>query len=277
MFLTISTLYHENIWENYFKGKESYSSIYIHSKHSLPDTSPFKQYELPSKKPTTWSNTMRAQIELIKHALKDPANSKFVFLSESTLPLCSFEDTYKAIMRHNKSEFNYFPNPHAINGSNPDRTRQLKGIPLKLQMKHSQWIILNRKHTELMAKDTYYIALTDRSSCDNEHYAGTFLAAHNLLKEVVKKNRTFVDWSNGGPHPYTFSNFNNQKDLSLIIKAKRTGCLFARKFDKNYDVNALFNYIKLYPFVSNYGRNGNRNLALYLCKKNSIALQISTL
>ncbi|MBA3953856.1 hypothetical protein H0X48_00845 [Candidatus Dependentiae bacterium] len=246
LFLTIATMYHENIWQNYFRGKESHCSIYIHSKNSLPNSSAFKQYELSSKKPTTWSNTMRAQIELIKHALKDPANSKFVFLSESTLPLCSFEDTYKTIMRHDKSEFNYFPNPHAINGSAFNPARSLKEIPKNLQMKHSQWIILNRKHAELIAKDNYYVTITDRYSCDNEHYAGTFLAAHNLLKEVVKKDRTFVDWDRGSEsHPYTFSNFYNQKDLSLIVKAKRAGCLFARKFDKSYNSTALFNYIKL--------------------------------
>ena len=120
---------------------------------------------------------MEAEIALLREALKDPANTKFVFLSESTIPLMSFKGVYEHFLTHSKSEFTYMKNIH--------KKRSFGDIG-QLYF-NSQWIVLNRKHAQLMVDDRELIPLFKTFACDNEHYPSTFLARHNMLDEVVNK------------------------------------------------------------------------------------------
>ncbi len=43
LFLTLSSIYHESHWLDFFRGNEQCYSVYIHSKELLDETSPFKQ------------------------------------------------------------------------------------------------------------------------------------------------------------------------------------------------------------------------------------------
>ena len=56
---------------------------------------------------------MKAQIVMLKEALKDPTNEKFIFLSESAIPFCDFETTYNFMTSTNKSIFPFSYNVHA--------------------------------------------------------------------------------------------------------------------------------------------------------------------
>ena len=105
LFLTISSIYHEGHWLDFFRGNEQYYSVYIHSKNSFENSSPFKKNEIEEKEKTIWSNTMRAQIALLKEALKDPENEKFIFLSENTIPFYDFQTIYDRVMGTSKSIF----------------------------------------------------------------------------------------------------------------------------------------------------------------------------
>lgn len=235
LFLTVASVYHEKLWESFFKTHKNKYTVYVHSKYALPDTSFFKPYELPVKIPTRWERTMRAQLELLKYALQDRDNYKFIFVSESTLPLCSFKKIYKKFTRHPLSEFNYIPNPHTH-----QRSRNLLPIEQHYQYKNSQWILLNRKHAELMVQDKQYIAIITRYFADNEHYPSTFLAIHNLLGEVVKQDRTFVYWPRLNiPHPYTFKNINSHFEQNLLNNALENNYLFARKFTQECDISYI--------------------------------------
>ena len=256
LFLTVTGIHHETYWQDFLKGYEEQYSLSIHSKEGVPDSSPFKPHELNTSLPTDWTNTMRAQIALLKEALKDPDNEKFIFLSESTIPLQDFPTIYEKVTYTYKSIFPFCHNPHL------DATRDgtfwhyhnfqprahLHPIPPRLQYKNPQWIILNRKHAQLMVEDTKYIEMIAEYPCDNEHYPATFLAIKGLLDEVINYQTTYDDWiaTNSPRSPFTFTDLQNEIELKLATRAIKGGLysrptpyLFGRKFAEDCDLTPL--------------------------------------
>ena len=130
LFLTITDVYHEDYWLDFLRGNETRYSIYVHSKKQVSEGLFFKKYEMAIKVPTEWERPMKAQVALLREALKDPKNDKFIFLSETTIPLQDFETVYERIMITNKSIFQYWPNPHLKEGPDFDPRRILHEIPI---------------------------------------------------------------------------------------------------------------------------------------------------
>lgn len=246
LFLTLAGIHHEAYWQDFFEGHEDNYSIYVHSKNGVPATSFFKQYQIKNIVPTSWRNTMKAQIVLLQEALKDPSNAKFVFLSETTIPLQSFENVYEELTKHEKSMFCFWPNPH-INKS--DRRwynfrRRHHGVDRKLEYKNWQWVVLNREHAQMMVVDKHWLNVICAHPFDNEHYPSMLLAIHGLLHAVAQKDTTYACWSahNGQRcwrNPYLFTNLNIDLDYNLVKEKIAEGFLFARKFAPNCDLAPL--------------------------------------
>lgn len=241
LFLTISDVYHESTWINFFardedRNKDRYT-IYVHPKHTLSPESFFRPFEITHTVPTSWANTMRAQIELLREALKNKENEKFIFVSESTIPLQSFDEVYAKVMGTSKSIFNFSRNNLARSFG-----------PLKGDMlyKNAQWVILNRKHAQMMADDTKFIDLMTEDPHDQEHYPSTFLAQFDLLHEVQKQDLTLAIWTgeNGNAHPHSFTNLKHDAHREKLISAiERKRFLFARKFEKKCNLSLLKPYL----------------------------------
>ncbi len=238
LFLLVGDIYHENCWIDFFKGHEGCYSVYVHSKNGLPEDSPFKKNEIPTV-PTRWGYLMKAEIELLRAALQDPSNTKFVFISDSTIPIQSFEFCYNHLLSHPYSEFTVEPNRHKSKTFYPLENAQI--------YKNSQWIVLNRKHAELMVNDTEIIEIMARYSCHDEHYPATILSLCNLQHEVVQHDCTFVLWPKdrkNKAHPHTFSDLMEDEYTPLLLDEVLTqNTLFARKLSKDCDIQALCNYI----------------------------------
>lgn len=237
LFLTIGDIYHESTWIHFFSGHENAYSLYIHSKHKLSSESQFKPYEMSRKIPTTWANTMKAQIELLREALKDPANEKFIFVSESTIPLQSFDDIYKTLMSSSQSFFSFARNTFA---------RSFGPLNSHMLYKNAQWVILNRKHAQLMADDKDFIAMMIDDPHDQEHYPSTFLADKKLLHEITKKDMTLAIWTgeNANAHPHSFKDLKNDPNVKRLIKTiENKRYLFARKFEKKCNLSELKPYL----------------------------------
>jgi len=89
--------------------------------------------------------------QLLKHAMKEKAPQgrleKYVFISESTLPAKPWVTVHRALSASENSDFcipqvSEWPKAN-VNG------RQLTFV------KHHQWVVLNRKHSEIFAKQWY--------------------------------------------------------------------------------------------------------------------------
>lgn len=245
LFLVISDVFHQNHWKSFFPSNNNKYSIYLHSKESLPADSFFKPYEINQKVATTWANTMNAQIILLKEALKDPENQKFVFISESTIPVVPFERVFKELFRHDKSIFDFWPNSHLEGRPFYYKPRILKTLSENIQYVCTQWIVLNRKHAQLMAEDDYYIKIITQQPCDQEHYPATFLAANGLLDEVEMRDTTFVLWENSsdGKMPYSFYSLDDPKQFEYAKRACARSWLFARKFSEKCNLSKIDRFL----------------------------------
>jgi hypothetical protein len=94
LFLILDNPNFPKIWNSYFRGYLNQYSIYIHPKY--PDKLVWKKKSLINNlKETAWGFITRAYIELLKEAYKDPDNYKFVTISESCIPITSFDKFYK--------------------------------------------------------------------------------------------------------------------------------------------------------------------------------------
>lgn len=240
LFLVISDLFHHQSWNAFFQNNEKNYSIYIHAKEEMPKQSPFKKFELPVKIPTEWGKIVKAELALLKAALKDPANEKFIFLSESTIPFKPFSYVYSYLTKNSLSEFTYTPNPH------PERV--FPPIPHNNVYKSSTWIVLSRKHAEMVAADETILEIMSKGIIADEHYFPTFLLHHNLAHEIIKNDCTFDFWPwIGKSNPYTYHDLITDHYSSKVIEAMRNPkTLFGRKFSKECDVSMLAYYV--YPF-----------------------------
>lgn len=245
LFLTISNINHENYWRDFFRGHEDTYNIYVHAKESVSNQSWFKQFELPYKLENTWARTMKCQIGMLKEALKNSDNQMFIFCSHNTIPLQSLDMIYHELMSSKKSVFRYEKNPHT-DPNNKDAYqsyRVLKPIPEAKQYKNTQWVILNRKHAQMMVDDTQIIPIISHYPHDQEHYPSTFLHLHNMLPEVLKKETTLVVWHMDPQPPYVFKDLNNKAELQLLLDAITYGTYFVRKVDEACDLKPLDRYL----------------------------------
>ena len=233
----VGDMYHEKCWVDFFKNHEECYSVYVHSKEGLSDDSPFKKSEI-STVPTRWGYLMEAEITLLQAALEDSSNTKFVFVSDSTIPIQSFDFSYRHLLSHPYSEFVIRPNVHKRRTFSP-----LDGAQV---FKNSQWIILNRKHAELMVKDTKIIEIMKKYPFQDEHYPSTILSLYNLQHEIVNHDCTFVLWPRGRKdkaHPHTFSDLMDDEYTPFLLDEVLTqNTLFARKFSKDCDIEPLLKY-----------------------------------
>lgn len=241
LFLTIGNVFHEAPWVNYFAGHEEQYSLYAHSKKSISKSSFLYAAHRPTREKTSWANTMKAQVALLKESLKDPHNVKFIFISESTIPLTTFNDMYERVTQDPRSQFSYRKNPFG--------NRTFGG--LKKLYNNPQWVLLNRDHAQLLVEDSLLLEKMATYPHDQEHYPSTLLARHGELENVIAKDATLCIWE-GGSHPHEFKNLTNDcytQKLIQLIQEKRF--LFARKFHKKCDLSLLHIYLpEVYTYPS---------------------------
>jgi len=102
LFLTIRDVNFTKIWDKYFSGNEDKYSIYIHPK--FPNEAKWRTDKIISNiKETAWGFITRAYLELFKEAIKDKDNFKFITISESCIPIQSFDNLYKTLASDNRS------------------------------------------------------------------------------------------------------------------------------------------------------------------------------
>ncbi|CAG7902178.1 unnamed protein product [Brassica rapa] len=215
MFLTPGTLPFEKLWDLFFQGQEGKFSVYIHASKDTPvhTSRYFLNREIRSDE-VVWGriSMIDAERRLLTSALRDPENQQFVLLSDSCVPLRSFDYMYNYMMYSNVSNVDCFddPGPHGI-GRHMDH--MLPEIPKEDFRKGSQWFSMTRQHAVMtMADSLYYSKFRDycgpgvesnKNCIADEHYLPTFFY---MLDPggIANWTLTYVDWSEGKWHPRTF-------------------------------------------------------------------------
>lgn len=239
LFLTIKDLNHPKIWQGQISANIKQFSVYIHSKEIM-ENSFFKKYRIANIVPTSWGFHVRAWQELIREAIKDPDNKKFVFLSESCVPILPLRTIYEKLMKDDNSYMSFskpwWPSDHG---------REVVELPLEHRWGNHEWVILNRDHAMLVALDDDVINKVAAHGSDAESYPSTLFSVHGCLNDsnIVRRITTYVNWEhNDGPHPYTFTEANDFT-FNLMQEARNNDCFFARKFAPTFPTVNLLRFI----------------------------------
>ncbi len=234
LFLTRQELNHPHIWQKMLENTADQFSIYIHSKMPVKNSF-FKKYRIPTIVHTSYLKHGYAWQALIREALKDENNVKFIYLSESCMPLYSLTDMYHYLSHDPHTYMRY-----SIPWWPRDGEREVVEIPLEHRWGNAEWIILNRQHASLIAEDHEVLELTSRHLYSNhESYPSSLFSLRGCLDEIVYRQTTYANFrASLSPSPYHFLTYNSM-EANYIQNAKRGGCLFARKFTPEFPSEML--------------------------------------
>lgn len=293
LFLTRDRIYYEQVWKIFFmQALSSEYNIYVHTRmdFTFDNSSFFYKTDLSSKVPTVYGNTIFAQRELLREALKDSRNSFFILVSEFCIPLYSFRAIYFALFYTNKTVIDAcrpFASPRY------DEKRDLllsHGINSSIFRRSSQFFAMTRKHALIFANDDDYIRVFDMVKFPVHHYYGTYLALKGLsLETTCSTGFNFQKWDGRTPHPEVFLTFQIIPDLFQYMRtcdickylpnSECSGtpiCHFtARKFDpskstvamvlKNIQHILVDNYIPDYLYANNVAARLRINSSSFNC------------
>jgi hypothetical protein len=190
LFLTLDNPNFPKIWNSYFRGNADKYRIYIHPKY--PEKVSWKKNKIiKNLEQTAWGFITRAYIELLKEAFKDPDNYKFVTISESCIPIQSFDAFYKECISDPNSWIK------KMNLSKYDIENRIKIAKTTIHTKVPEIFIknyarfcLNREHVELLLKKTEELNFFHNMHVGDEF----FLTVLNPLKNVRNFAVTYDDW-----------------------------------------------------------------------------------
>lgn len=240
LYLTRRHLPLDFLWGSFFEGADASSySIYIHSEpgfvfdESTTRSPIFFGRQLSNSIEVAWgqSSMIEAERLLLDAALDDPANQRFVLLSDSCVPLYNFSYIYHYVMESPRSFVDSFLDKKDER-YNPKMSPAIKEDKWR---KGSQWFTLIRKHAEVVvddelvfsvfrkyckrrppvddAKGKLNLKLQKQHNCiPDEHYLQTLLTMMGLENELERRTLTYTLWNESasrmegtGWHPVTFS------------------------------------------------------------------------
>lgn len=248
------------LWEHFFEGSQDHDfSIFIHARPGYVYTEEntkcraFVNRQLEDSIQVVWGEASMIQAErlLLTEALKDPLNERFFLLSDSCIPLYSFDYVYNYVMTSQKSFVDSF-----VDYSDEQYNINMESvIPHENWRKGSQWFALTRKHAIAVVSDSTVfpvfqesckkVSLPENSTADpltnaamkphncipDEHYIQTLFAMEELEEQTERRTLTYSRWENQvkgkgreGWHPvtYTFSDATLQaiKDIQAIVSIR---------------------------------------------------------
>lgn len=266
LFLTYNNLKRPDIWNKFFgidtelanetniiDNTRDYSnkfSIYNHAKEPNKITDLLLSgRHIPEHIDTCWgcTNLVEANILLMKAALKDPLNKKFILVSDSCSPIISFDKLYKELMKDDKSRINFLKTNNTM-----ERFDQIINPPFPKSefKKHTgSGGIFNRKHCELIVSNMdLFKSNWSKVHCTDEHYFGNILKVldSNFNNNLDNKNTTFDMWqsdkisyANLNSDDIKPDNYINLKKLSnkAIDRLRENDFMFTRKVDKETEID----------------------------------------
>jgi len=258
LFLIDDNINQENVWNEFFKNVDTTKyNIYIHNKN--PTT--LKYYEdkkIPSGQiiqDTHWgmSSLVNAMNSLFKYAYEnDENNYKFILVSQSCIPLKSFDFIYNELTLNNKGRMDMVKNPNL-------NSLELKHVEKEDAGKASQWIILNRTAVEILAyQHTNFVKSifvnSDKflkehgaihSGAPDELYYMTFSNIFNIEDEFEYKTTTltqFIDDVLG----------KEEISSSEIDNLYKSEYLFGRKISTNCNVKKNDELVPFYEYTTQF-------------------------
>lgn len=237
LFLTRNKILNFDAWNSFFLGVDtSKYNIYIHSDLSFEpkEDTPFKEFYIKDKEKKEKYFYIAAQKKLIKEAVKDKNNYKFILLSEDCVPIINFELLYEKLSQNNKSNIRY--GDSWIKKGQPRYINELKKEDQKA---NAHWFVLNRKHAEFFSEEEEVFNYMNKYICSCEHYISTALHLNGMLNNnnVINKDILFEQFTNHGV--VDFSLMQKNEILKKINDSRENGYFLIRRFSKQFDLKLL--------------------------------------
>lgn len=256
LFIARNRLPLDLVWDPFFQeAKENKFSIFVHSRpgfifnKATTKSVYFLDRQVNNSIEVEWGEASMIQAEriLLEHALRDPFNERFVFLSDSCIPLYNFSYTYDYIMSTSTS----FVDSFADTKEGRYNPKMDPVIPVHHWRKGSQWAVLTRKHAFVVVKDDTVFPIfqqhckrkslpefwrdhplpadgsKEHNCIPDEHYVQTLLAREGLEGEITRRTVTHTSWDlpsrkdreRRGWHPVTYKFSDATPELIQSIMA----------------------------------------------------------
>lgn len=150
LFLTVGGLDHYPLWERFFAdAPPSHYRVLMHCKFQacrVKNTASFRTVNVTmvDQVPSSYcGDLVSPMVELLRVATSESksAQDRFIFVSESTLPVKPFSTIYNALAAEQGSDFCIAP---------PGEWRKV--APHEYVVKHSQWSVLNNDHARALTR-----------------------------------------------------------------------------------------------------------------------------
>lgn len=235
LFLVLDNPNFPKLWDSYFKGHSDKYTIYIHPKYKAKCTWKKKNI-IKNIQDTEWGFITRAYIELMQEAYKDKTNYKFVTVSESCIPIKSFDKFYNDVMNDNRSWVK------RMNISNYDYSSRImiqKTLPFpKHFMKHYARFCLNRDHVKILLSKSDELEFFHNMQVGDEFFLSVLYPFKNSIKNF---NITYDDWDY---IDLMKRDLNNKIKNIQIMQSKLP---LDKAIEKN---NELFKYYEIFNSIS---------------------------
>lgn len=154
LFLTIHDHHQPEVWTEYLKKTDKFS-IYAHPKINKIRTPWLRAAVIPRRAKTGWGHITEAYYRLLEEALKDPVNMKFMFLSESCIPLKPFDDFYQKVVLEDPTLKTSYVKLMPISGyDRKERIETQKGHESIQFIKHYARMCLSRQDAEKVMENS---------------------------------------------------------------------------------------------------------------------------
>ncbi|CAI5482635.1 unnamed protein product [Closterium sp. Yama58-4] len=162
LFLTRGPIPLAPLWEKFLRGHEGRYAIYVHASNTSfsfpPGSSPLFRGRLVPGGEVRWGemSMVDAERRLLEAAVQDEANSFFVLLSESCIPLWPFDYVYSYIASSSASFVDAYSDPYSMSFGRYIPHIFMPVIRRHQFLKGNQWFILQRRHAEAVVRDTLH-------------------------------------------------------------------------------------------------------------------------
>ncbi len=236
LFLLVDRLLHEPLWRSWLN--EARSIVLFHATKPQEIASDWIRARMvPWSIPSLHGEIgmVKAQLGLLREALKTESVQRFVFVSPSCCPIKRFDRAYALLRDDRRSwvkpvlqDFSDQYLPHC------DRTV----ISPEHFWKSESWITLNREHAEIVASDDITAAF-GAVFAPNEHYVTTRLSMAGIQSAAhfTGQDSTDCDWERGRPYLY------HALTREDILRLRNSPCILARKFAEDSNIQERFGEI----------------------------------
>jgi hypothetical protein len=236
-FLVYDNIIRYELWNNFFKNIDNEKYIvYIHPKINISVKNIYTfNYKIINNIINTISkdhiSIVKATLQLLKETfIYNNDITHYIFLSQSCIPLYSFDKIYEITTKFNNSVIS------SIDNNKKERYYQLHNN-IKKYIKYIDFV-KQQPNMILIKNDVIFLLNNDftiyfnNMQCPDEHYFINILL--NILKQkIIKHQINFCNYDFNKTQAIEFNIIDN----NLIDKIRKYGFLFMRKVNKNSVIN----------------------------------------